>query len=103
MTEHRQAYIFTFANTSAAIGAEKATMSRGLAAELIPVPVAIAGDCGFCLRIPSVGAGLAELNTMRALASALKCAALWIETDLAADGMETFKRGKQYERISTDC
>lgn len=103
MTEHRRSYIFTFANTSAAISAEKTAMSRGLAAELIPVPVAIAGDCGFCLCIPSVQPGLTELDAMRALAPVLECAALWVETDLAADGMKTPRRERHYERISTDC
>ena len=118
MAESLTAYILTFLTTSAALAAEKRAAAKGVAADLIPVPVAITSDCGFCLRI---AAGLPDaqgeqreqggqsgqgLNQIASLARSLNAEALWAERTLAAVDVDTrpgpkraHKEQKHYERI----
>lgn len=45
------AYILTFANTHAAIFAEKALLQAGYPAGVMPVPSGIKAGCGIALRV----------------------------------------------------
>jgi len=106
------AYILTFATTSAVLAADKRTSAEGIAADLIPVPVAITSDCGFCLRIPAGALGLSneqdgeELVQMEGLAGPLGAQGLWTERTAVAvesgqkTGLKrTYKEQKHYEQI----
>ncbi|HOV94340.1 MAG TPA: DUF3343 domain-containing protein [Spirochaetales bacterium] len=114
MPESLTAYIVTFSTTSAALAAEKRAAVKGVAADLIPVPVAITSDCGFCLRIvaglPDAQGkdGEQELRRIASLARTFGAEALWAERTwipVASDSQtgskrtNTNKEQKNYERI----
>ena len=112
MAESLTAYILTFATTSAALASERRAAAKGVAADLIPVPVAITSDCGFCLRIVAGlqdakgKVGEQELGQIENLARTFGAEALWAERTLAAVDVDTrlgpkrtHKEQKNYERI----
>ncbi|MCE5257402.1 MAG: DUF3343 domain-containing protein [Spirochaetaceae bacterium] len=99
----KQAFILTFPTTFAAIRAEKSVKAKGIPADLIPVPVEISSECGFCLRMPASPAGLdgsggVGIAEVLKLASRLSCEATWMET--TREEGQGSRREKHYEQIT---
>ena len=92
------AIILTFPTTHALLAAERELAEEGWAIEVIPVPVGIASDCGFCVRrIPgAVGPADRADREFLDIAAALRCDGIWTERTLA--DAETGREAHIYER-----
>lgn len=92
------AVILTFPTTHALLAAERELAEEGWAIEVIPVPIGIASDCGFCVR-RITGARCPADRADREffdIAAALRCDGIWTERTLADAG--TGREAHIYER-----
>jgi len=92
------AIILTFPTTHALLAAERELAEEGWAIEVIPLPVGIASDCGFCVRRIPGARGPADRADREFLdiAAALRCDGIWTERRLA--DAETGREAHIYER-----
>ncbi len=92
------AIILTFPTTHALLAAERELAEEGWAIEVIPLPVGIASDCGFCVRRIPGTRGPADRADREFLdiAAALRCDGIWTERTLA--DAETGREAHIYER-----
>lgn len=84
--------ILTFPTTRVLLAAERALGEEGWAIEVIPVPVGIASDCGFCVRRRARSIDDGFLSR----AEGLGCEGIWKEITLA--DTDIGRGEKRYER-----
>ncbi len=90
MSLETRSLIATFRTSHDALRAEREVRTRGIEAELIPVPREIASDCGFCLLMPE--------KEGRAAVPGIDAESAWLVAESRIG--EGLRKEKRYERIA---